>query len=117
MSSVLAIDQVCFINIGIYPWTDTYAKANSILGGVLLVEKQARQLLDGCQIKITELNPPQNKFHQGDKNLKCKWVMGTLVSGPLKGSKVVVVEDWLKFSSCICPTSTLVARGCQCGGS
>jgi hypothetical protein len=114
---VLAIDQVCSIKIGIYPWTDKYAKTNSTLAATLLHESQARQLLDGCQIKITEPNPPQDCFHQGDKNLRCKWVKGTLVTGTLTGSKVAVVEDWLKSSSCLCSTNTLMAKGCQCGGN
>lgn len=117
---MLTIDAVYVIKVGDYPWTDAYAQTNSTLQSTLLNEDQARQFLDGQKIKIDNPIPPKDANYRGDKGMTCNWVRGTLISGPLKNGMITTIEAWLQptiANTCSCPTNTLVAQGCQCGGS
>lgn len=120
----VAVDQVYTIKITDYPWSDDYAKTNSTLLATMLKEEDAKRNLDGCKVKITDPDPPQDQFHQGDRGLTGKWVRGTLQNGPLMYGKIAVLESWLLPTSsasapniCNCPLNTILAKGCQCGGS
>ena len=100
-----------------FPWSDDFAHLHSTIESTLLTKDQARKLLDGQSIEIVDPDPDQHPFYKGDLKVAGKWVKGYLKSGSLAGSAVAVLDIWLGTGSCNCDITTLMAGGCQCGGS
>lgn len=105
------------LSINRYPWSDSFAQSYSLIGATLLTEQQAKNLLDGQTIQITDPDPNQSIFYRGDLNVTGKWIKGVLTTGSLTGSTVAVLDIWITSGSCCCDINTLMASGCKCGGN